>query len=184
MKLEEHLQQLPNHSTEVDLWEKIEKKLSNKPSIADKLPNHKADINLWLGIEKALERKTPRQFLRFRYISAAASVAVIITLSTVFFTHNNQEQLYFSEEIIITETTTGNTVIKGKDIMENCNEYPAVCSSPDFTRLKSNLDQLKREELKLRDLKKATNDPKMELYHSRIVKDIQQVEAQMMQLFS
>ncbi len=185
MKLEEHLKLLPKHSVEIDLWNKIDQQLSASSSLEDKLPIHKANSDLWNEIESALEKRTPRRFLRFRHLSIAASAAVVITLGTVFFTHNtNEEHIYFSEEIVITNQPIDNNTAYDVDVMDNCNEQPAVCSSPDFTRLKSNLDQLKREEVKLRDLKKATNDPQLDLYHSRIVKNIQQVEAQMMQMFS
>lgn len=184
MKLEEHLNQLPKHSVEIDLWDTIDQQLSAQNTIADKLPQHKADSDLWYRIEDQLKQTTTRRFLRLRYISAAASIAVIMTLGTVYFTHNNQENIYFTEEVYIPQLVSDDFKLPKINVLENCQEHPAVCSTPDFTRLKSNLDQLKREELKLRDLKKATNDPKMELYHSRIVKNIQQVEAQMIQMFS
>lgn len=184
MKLEDHLNQLPKHSVEIGLWDEIEPQLSVTPTLADKLPKHKANADLWYSIESQLDKKTPRRFLRLRYLSAAASIAILISAGIFYFTNNSHEQLYFSEEIILPSASDKDVDIQEVDVFENCNEYPAVCSSPDFTRLKSSLEQLKREELKLRDLKKTTNDPKMELYHSRIVKSIQQVEAQMMQMFS
>lgn len=184
MKLDQHLKQLPNHSVEVELWDSIDQQLSTPCPLADKLPQHKADSLLWFTIEDQLGTPSNRRFLPLRYISAAASIAVIMTIGTIFLTNSNKGDIYFTEKVYIQEVMDDDNAFEAVDVLENCNEYPAVCSTPDFTRLKTNLDQLKREELKLRDLKKATNDPKMELYHSRIVKNIQQVEAQMIQMFS
>lgn len=184
MKLEDHLNHLPKHSVEIDLWDTIDQQLSRQNTLVNKLPQHKADSELWYAIEDELKRSKTRRFLRLRYISAAASIAVIMTFGTVYFTHNSHENIYFTEEVYTPTLVSDDFTLPKVNVLENCDEYPDVCNTPDFTRLKSNLDQLKREELKLRDLKKATNDPKMELYHSRIVKDIQQVEAQMIQMFS
>lgn len=183
MKLDEHLNQLPKHSVDTDLWDNIDQQLSASTTLADKLPQHKADSFLWFAIEEQLGKSKSHRFLRLRYISAAASIAVIMTFGSIFFTHND-DPVYFTEEVYMQDISSDDVNFLEVDVLENCNEYPAVCSTPDFTKLKSSLDQLKREELKLRDLKKATNDPKMELYHSRIVKNIQQVEAQMIQMFS
>lgn len=184
MKLEDHLNQLPKHSIDEMIWDKIDQQIAAPVHFVDKLPRHKANPDLWYAIEGQLKKSTSHRLLHLRYISAAASIAVIMTLGTVFFTHNSQEHIYYTEGVYVQETTTDDEVIPEIDILENCNDFPAVCSTPDFTRLKSSLDQLKREEIKLRDLKKATNDPKMDLYHSRIVKNIQQVESQMIQMFS
>lgn len=184
MKLEEHLNQLPKHSAEAMIWDNIDQKLLATSHFSDKLPQHKANPDLWYAIEDQLKKNTPHRFLRLRYLSAAASIAVIMTLGTVYFTHNTQEHIYYTESVYVQQASIDDVHIQEVDVLNNCNEYPAVCSTPDFTRLKSSLDQLKREELKLRGLKKATNDPKMALYHSRIVKNIQQVEAQMIQMFS
>lgn len=184
MRLEEHLNQLPKHSADVDVWDKIDQQLSTTTTIAEKLPLHKADSDLWYDIEKQLKKRGIHRLLRLRYISAAASIAVIMTLGSVYFTRSTDEQIFFTEEVYIQAASSEELEFQEINVLENCNEFPAVCSSPEFTQLKSKLDQQKREELKLRDLKKATNDPNIELYHSRIVKSIQQVEAQMIQLFS
>jgi len=184
MKLEDHLNQLPKHSVESNLWDDIDQHLSAYSTLADKLPQHKADPFLWHQIEDQLKRKSSHRFLRLRYFSAAASIAVIMTLGTVYFTHNDNENIYFTEEVYLPQTTSVEVELHEVNVLENCDEYPAVCNTPDFTRLKSSLEELKQKELEIRDLKKATNDPKMELYHSRIVKNIQQVEAQMIQMFS
>lgn len=183
MKLEDHLHHLPKHSVEVNLWDTIDQQLTADTTLADRLPHHKANADLWFDIDDQL-RKVTHRLLRLRYISAAASIAVIMTLGTVYFTQSNKENLYFTEKIYIQELPSDELQLHEVNVMENCQDYPAVCNTPDFARLKSSLDQLKREEAKLKSLQKATKDPKMELYHSRIVKNIQQVEAQMIQMFS
>lgn len=184
MKLENHLQQLPKHSLENDLWAKIDQQLDLAPSIANKLPQHKADSDLWYRIEDELNKQGSPYRLLIRRLSVAASIAIIITLGTVYLTkQNTPDQIYFTEEVYIQEVSSQQPQLQGLDVLENCNSFPAVCSTPDFTRLKSNLDRLKLEEQKLRKLKQTVNDPKMELYHARIVKNIQQVEAEMLQMF-
>lgn len=186
MNLENHLQQLPKHSLENNLWEQIEQKINISPTLTDRLPKHKADSDLWYSIEDKLHKNAAhRRFTRWRNLSVAASIAVIITLGSVYINHNQaQDQLYFSEEIYIQDTQIQELKFQDAAVLENCHTYPAVCETPDFTRLKSNLDALKLKEQQLRKLKQTVNDPKMELYHSRIVKDIQEVEAQMLQMFS
>ncbi len=185
MKLEQHLNRLPKHSAASGLWDKIEEQVVGDTHLAARLPVHKANPDLWLAVEQGLEKRTFRRFLHVPYIAAAASVVLVIMLSTVFFLrHYSKETIYFTEEIYTPGTSMEELKSQEFAVLENCSEFPIVCSTPDFTRLKSNLDRLKREEIKLRDLRKTTNDPKIELYHSRIVKDIRQVEAQMMQMFS
>lgn len=183
MKLEDHLNQLPKHSVEANIWDNIDQELSAQSTLADKLPQHKADSDLWYAIEDSL-KSSSRRFLRLRYISAAASIAVIMTFGTIYLTQGTQESIYFTEEVYLPKASTEEIKLHDVNVLENCEDYPSVCSSPDFTRLKSSLDQLKNKELEIRNLKKVTNDPKMELYHSRIVKNIHQVEAQMIQMFS
>jgi len=186
MNLENHLQQLPKHSLEDDLWGQIERKMNQNLSIAERLPLHKANSDLWYSIEEKLQRQTAhRRSIRLRQLSIAASIVLVISLGTVFLNHyHNQDQLYFSEEIYMQETSVEDFAFQEAAVLENCHTYPAVCESPDFTRLKSNLDALKLKEQQLRKLKQTVNEPKMELYHSRIVKEIQEVEAEMLEMFS
>ncbi len=185
MNLENHLHHLPQHSMENDLWDKIEEKLNSSPKLADHLPLHKVNSDLWYTIEDELNRAASRRrTIRLRHFSVAASIAIIITIGTVHLTQNTyQNQIHFSEEIYIQNTPVAEANIQENDVLENCTIHPAVCETPDFTRLKSNLDALKLKEQQLRKLKQTVNDPKMELYHSRIVKDIQEVQAQMLQMF-
>lgn len=184
MKLEDHLQQLPHHSAENKLWDVINTQLSESNELNDRLPLHKAKSDLWYDIKTQLEYKTPRRTLRLRYISAAASIAVIVTLGLAYFAPLDREQLFYADELVMEARPIHDFKIIEVKVLDNCQEHPAVCNTPDFSRLQSTLEQLKQEELKLRALKNSTDNPNMSLYHSRIVKNIQQVEAQMLQMFS
>lgn len=183
MKLQEHISQLPIHSVDTHLWDAIDEQLSTPTPLVDRLPHHKADADIWFSIASILEKSSSRRFFRLRNLSIAASIAVIMTLGSIYIVHSNQKPVYYTEDIYFNDMPTDAAVFQDIDILENCHAYPNVCSTPDFTHLKSSLDQLKLEEQKLRDLQKSTNDPKIQLYHSRIVKDIQQVEAQLIQMF-
>ena len=184
MKLEQHLHQLPSHSMEDHLWDQIESQLEAEVTLADKLPTHKASPHLWDSIEKSLGNKRARLYTNLRYASVAASIAVVLAVGGIRFTQQDKTYVYYSDELVIDQIQLPEVKTQVTDVLENCSEYPAVCTTPDFTRLKTSLDQLKQEEQKLRTLKTLSDDPKMEMYHSRIVKNIQQVEAQMLQLFS
>lgn len=186
MKLQDHISQLPKHSVELDLWSTIEQQLPQGQHLAARLPRHKANPLLWDTLEAQLDKQAAkrRRFIPFSTWSIAASVAIILTMGIVFYTQQSSTHIYYSEEIVMETSQVNQWQVEDVNVMSNCQDQPAVCSTPNFTRLKSNLDQLKREEQKLRDLLQKTNDSKIELYHSRLVKDIQQVEAQILQLFS
>lgn len=186
MKLEDYLHQLPHHSAEGMLWDKIEEGLEHSASLSNKLPQHQASSELWYAIEARLNHVTIYRSLRLRlrHLSIAASIVVIITIGAVYFTQQQQTHLYYSDEISVEQVEIPDWTHQGIDVLDNCKEQPAVCATPDFTRLKTALDQLKGEEIKLRELKTISDDPKIELYHARIVRDIQQVESQLLHLFS
>ncbi len=184
MKLENLINQLPKHSVENDLWSNIDKQLKTDKTLLDRLPVHRANSYLWYNIEDKLPKQKSRLTLFVRNLSVAASIAIIICTGAVLINrYFNPEEVYLTQQVYVREIPTHELNLQNVDIMQNCNDYPAVCSSPDFHRLKSNFEQLKSEELKLRKLKETVNDPKMELYHTRIVKDIQQIEAKMLQMF-
>lgn len=184
MKLNEHIQQLPTHSLESDMWSNIENQLSGSTHISERLPHHKAKAELWLGIAEALDAKKQKSFRLLQPWTVAASVAVMLTASLFFHNYQSKTHIYYTEEVVMEQVSINAWEIQDINVMENCNEQPAVCTSPNFTRLKSSLDQLKMEEQKLREMQESSDDPNLEIYHSRLVKDIQQVEAQILQLFS
>lgn len=186
MKLQDHISQLPSHSVELDLWNTIEEQLSHPTHVLQRLPRHKANPLLWEAIEAQLDKKAAknRRNLLFSTWSVAASIAVILTIGIVFYSQQSSTHIYYSEEIVMEAAPVNPWQVEETNVMSNCEDQPAVCSTPSFTRLKSTLDRLKHEEQKLRSLLESTNDANIELYHSRLVKDIQQVEAQILQLFS
>ena len=184
MKLEELLNQLPKHSLENDMWAKIDLQLNKSYSLSDKLPKHSANSDLWYNIEERLPKKVSRTKLFIQHISIAASIAVIVSIGAVQIKQNlYPSEVYLTEEVHLRKSAIKTPKMEKVDILENCDNNPVVCSSPNFTRLKSDLDQLKTEEIKLRKLKETVNDPKMDLYHTRIVKNIQDIEAKMLQMF-
>ena len=186
MKLQDHISQLPRHSVELDLWSSIEGQLCQDQHIAERLPRRKARAILWELIEIELDKTTTKRRRLFSPMSwtAVAVVAMVFTFGVVFHSQQSSTHIYYSEEIVMETPQVKQWRTEEVNVLSNCAEQPAVCSTPNFTRLKTNLDLLKKEELKLRQLLQTTNDSKIELYHSRLVKDIQQVEAQILQLFS
>lgn len=184
MKLEQHLNHLPSHSLDDGMWANIESQLETKASLADRLPIHRANPNLWDGISSALSGQRSRLYLRLRYVSVAASIAVVMAVGGIRLAQQDEPYVYYSDELVIDKAEVKDVEVQKPDVLENCTEQPAVCTNPDFTRLKNSLDQLKHEEQKLRTLKSVSDDPKMDVYHARIVKNIQQVEAQMLHMFS
>ncbi len=184
MKLNDHILQLPTHSLETDLWSQVEKQLCVDDSIGSHLPRHKANSDLWLSIENQLNAKKRRHVMMLQSWAVAASVLVVFTLGFIFHAQQEQTHIYYTEEMVIEPSLTPEWILPEVNVMENCSDQPAICSTPDFTRLKSSLDHLKLEEQKLRQIQQITIDPNIEVYHSRLVKDIQQVEAQILQLFS
>jgi hypothetical protein len=182
MKLNEHLKNLPNHSVDIDLWENVEATLSQDASLSERLPQHKAESDLWYQIEDRLRQ--PRRRLLFRkYTSIAASIAVLLTLGSIYITKSHiNNDLYYSEEII--DISTSFPEIKRADVFKKCEDYPTVCETPDFTKLKTMLEEQNREEKKIKMLRKASDNQQLEILHSRIIKNIQQLESQMNQMFS
>lgn len=184
MKLNDHILQLPTHSLETDLWSKVEEQLTVDTFISEHLPRHKANPDLWLSIENQLNAKRRRHVMMLQSWAVAASVLVVFTLGFIFHAQQDQVHIYYTEEIVSESSFTPQWTTPEVNVMQNCSEQPAICSTPNFTRLKATLDHLKQEEQKLRQMQQTTSDPNIEVYHSRLVKDIQQVESQILQLFS
>lgn len=185
MKLDDQLHKMPKHSIEESLWGKIEAKISASESktLAQRLPQHTVRESLWFSIDAIINNKARRRSLKVRRFYAAASLLFIVSMSAVYFSNQQPEYLYYSEEVYIENNSFDKDNYLNIDVLDNCSDHPVVCSSPTFTRLKNNLDQLKNEEQKLRVLKASSDNPQLEVYHARIVKNIQEVESQLLEMF-
>lgn len=182
MKLDDHIQQLPQHTASMDLWEKIDQKIiSQEASLTDRLPHHQASEDLWFKIDATLNKKSIRRRFIISRFSVAASLALIVTMGTLFLKEEPSQYVYSTEEVY--EESSIWTTVNSVDVLDNCSDQPSICSTPTFTRLKNALDQLKMEEQKLRLIKSNTNDPKLDVYHARIVRDIQKVESELLAMF-
>lgn len=186
MKLDNQINNLPKHSVGLDLWSKIESRLesfSQATSWVDKLPLHKASAELWFDIDTRLYAKHHTRRIRLQALATAASLLLVLTLGSVFYEKSTTDYLVYSDEIYFESEPVPTYKAQHNDVLDNCDNHPAVCKTPNFTRLKNNLEHLKQEEEKLRMMKESMNDPKLDVYHTRIVRDIQQLEEQLMQMF-
>ncbi|MFC0877165.1 hypothetical protein ACE01N_11250 [Saccharicrinis sp. FJH2] len=178
--IKDKLSQLPTHSVDEKLWESIEEKLPRAISF-DKLPEHKAPENIWNNITEALPQRKTRRLVP--YWAAAASVIVLFSLTLLLRTGSQNEQILVAEEIITEDVIPEQAPEMNKEITIYCDQYPSVCSSDKFAKLKKQLDELKAQKSELNTLKSYDSDPQIDVYIEHINLELSTIQRKLIAMF-
>jgi len=147
---------LCTHQPDESVWIKIEKQLDFDAHLAmniPELPIYQPDMVVWEHISVNLHNNKTIS-LRFKIVSIAASIAIIMLLSTIMLQLNN-ENLHKTtgfSNIALTESDMEQDAIS--EIRNYCNLNMPVCEQTNFKELIQLYEELKVEES---ELKKAMN---------------------------
>lgn len=143
---------LNNHQPDESVWNKIEKELDFESGLANHLkhlPAYKPDSEVWNRISGQLPKNKSIK-LNIRITAIAASVAVILTVSTLFLLINTGKS--GSEQQLVNNTLTEDDMEQEAmtEIKNQCNLHMPVCEQNNFRELMQLYDELKTEEMELK----------------------------------
>jgi len=195
---------LPEHKAPDDLWDKIEAHLegdyqeNNKETLRkaiNQLPVYKANEAIWNKILEKLDEKSVFIFSNNSnlIINISKIAAVFVLLFSLTIVVYNQIKLSPKETIIYTEEVfeTGSQFEDESISMNhmenfiamNCEKIPETCTKPEFKELKNQLEELKQEAGKIKEMLKQHKDPNLEKFLYRIENDQMQIQKEITQLF-
>lgn len=179
---------LPKHQVDDRLWSIIEAKLDMQDLPLHLLPLHKADDALFDSIYEGVQAKKTRKlnhWLQFYKVAAVAASVALLLFTTVLRpkTGVKQTQIVMSEEVIHHSLEVIEATASTDNIQQYCRISPEVCSSPEFSNLKSKWERLSAELVKLQQLSKQDQNGRLAHYMKRVEKDIFELERQMKLLF-
>lgn len=117
------------------------------------------------------------------YRVAAASVIILFSLTLLLRTGSQNEHILVAEEIITEDALPKQSPELNKEITIYCDQFPSVCSSDKFTRLKKQLDELKAQKNKLNTLKSYDSDPQIDVYIEHINLELSTIERKLIAMF-
>jgi hypothetical protein len=146
---------LPEQSPDDKVWRGIEAQLEFREKLKDagkRLLVHEPSEIIWQKIEANLSHANIKRFnpAAIRYLSVAASIAVIVVCSIIFF-HKGKETTTESVEsadnwlqpAVLTTDSLG--VRAFKFIETQCKNSPYLCKAPDFDEKRQQLIEVSTE---------------------------------------
>lgn len=143
---------LPDFKPDQDVWKRIETQLNFDDYLSEqitKLPTYRPSADVWENISKGLQKKKVIRF-RFNYLQIAASIAVVVVLSTIMFQLliKNDASVAVENNYTLTENNMEQTAIA--EIRAYCSLQMPACEQTNFKELMQLYDELEAEETELK----------------------------------
>jgi hypothetical protein len=184
------LDNLPQYSPDQKVWDRIERQLGFQEQLTiacRNLPVYEPGENIWQKIENKLDdKKTIHLFPQIlRYMSIAAGIAVIVTLSLTI-TKRNKEILTKSVEIAefdsqVKQIETDKLSDEAISFIESqCKNSTYICEVPEFHQKQQQLTEVTGELKKVdKEMESLGSSPslfqtktKLENLKAQLIKDL------------
>jgi hypothetical protein len=145
---------LPEYEPSDKIWQNIEAKL-NEDALQKALktmPQYEPNESVWNQIEQGLTPKPSLKLNTWRWMTAAASVVVLLSFY-LWYSIDNQRVRYSVEQIdndLLLNPSDDNDR-QYQQIVAYCQQQTYVCENPEFKTLKTELDELHSASQKLKE---------------------------------
>lgn len=179
--LQKALQKLPEYAPGEELWEKMETSLIEDPFnyIIPKLNKIEPPHSIWERIDHDLAfREKYSNIKLWAKWSIAAAAMIILGVIMFNIVNKNYEHKKYAEELLSHKDAfhwQDDDAIVAQTLSLICEAKPEVCRSPEFKKMKKELEYLDQsKQAVVKQLNKHNTDPELNLKLTRI--ELEQTE--------
>ncbi len=169
--LKHALQSLPAKDPPDEVWSRINNQLTKKEKLAQ-LTKYEPPRKVWNRIEQQLATNKRKSIMpAFIKWSVAAAAIIVIGYFVYINDLNGHQNINYSEKwVSIQNPAQWNDHETPEAILSTiCELNPTVCNSPDFKKIKANIEQLeKTKQIILRQFNKYEPNTELEIMLTKI----------------
>jgi hypothetical protein len=149
---------LPEHSPDESVWQRIDSAMDSERMEEFGLPEHAAPDTVWSKLEGELDRKEPNAYRKF-WLRAAAAVILLIGIAAVFFLVGNDQNV--RHEVVIAEVSQSSIEDIEVSASELLKTFQSGSENSGVSSLMAELKQLEKDKQLILQKMKTDDSPHM-----------------------